>query len=260
MNGNIRTPRISVFLYLLFLPLVSLRAQEIRPADITPNTDDTRCVESKYRHKTAGELRRMTPEQLIDETAKEWNYHVSLMDRYGMFTLASYTDKIGVEIIPVLNKLAKEFASRPLSACQQERFFTAFAIASDVDEQTVRLRSIKEGRDAITAADEAINKMKEADLGNDATHPYNKSHFGEYLLDSLRGTTQFDDDIRELLVSEFHLELSDQQFAAFINFLTSKHPNYPSWTPRIEMARDLRPNKKRYHDAYLEFKGTGVQQ
>jgi hypothetical protein len=254
MNGNFRTTRISLLLCLFLLPFASTSAQKLRTYDTPPDTEDSRCVEKNYRHKIAEELRRMVPEQLIDEKAKEWNYHASLMDNYGMFTLDSYLDKMGAEIIPVLSKLSQEFASRPLSACQQERFFTAFALAADVDQQVVRLRSIKEGRSAIAGATLAIEKMKGAGLGDDATHPYNKSHFGEYLLDSILGTTGFDDQIRELLFSQYRIRLSDRQFVKFVDYLTTTVPRYPSWTPRINMSRDLRLNKKRYYGAYLKFK------
>jgi hypothetical protein len=240
----------------MFLLFASVDAQDLGLNDISPNSEDTRCVEENYRHKTVEELERMTPEQLINESTKEWDYHASLMDKYGMFTINSYTDKIGVEIIPVLTKVAKSFASRPLSECQQDRFFTAFATASDVDQQIVRLRSIKEGRVAIAAAAEALERMRDAGLGNDSTHPYNKSHFGEYILDSVRGTTDFDDQIRKLLASQFRIRLSDQQFVKFVNFLTSTYPTYPSLTPSVNMGRDLRPHKKRYYEAYLKYKRT----
>lgn len=252
MNYSNRT-RLPAFLCLLFLPFVSANAQELGPNDISPNTEDSRCVEKNYRHKTAGELERMTPEQLIDEDTKHWNYHVSLMDKYGMFTINSYTEKIGVEIIPVLNKLAREFGSRTLSRCQQERFFTAFALAVDVDNQLVRLRTIREGQAAISAAADAIQKMNEAGLADDVTHPYNKYHFGLYMLDSVRGINEYDEQIRGLLDSEFHVQLTDQEFARFVDFLMSTSPTYPSWTPRVNMSRDLRKNKEKYHDAYLQF-------
>ena len=179
MNGS---TRFFVLFCFLFLPLVPVVAQELGPDDIDPETEDTRCVEKNYRHKTAGELERMIPEQLIDESEKEWNYHVGLMDKYGMFTLGSYKDKIGVAIIPVLTKMAENFVARPLSKCQQQRFFTALAIASDVDDQIVRLRSRKDGQFAILAADEAIRRMKDAGLADPNVYPYNKYPFGIRLL------------------------------------------------------------------------------
>jgi hypothetical protein len=258
MTGRIPILRLSALLCLFLWSSFPVSAQKLDSNNNAANLEDKRCVEENYRHKTDAELRQMSAEQLADEDTKEWIYHVKLMDKYGMFTINSYTEKIGVEIIPVLTKVAKGFASRPLSECQQERFFTVLAIASDVDQQVVRLRSLKEGREAIAAAADAIKKMQDTGLSDDTTHPYNKSHFGEYLLDSARSTNQFDDDIRALLNSEFHVTLSDNDFVKFINFLTLKYPTYPSWTPRIEMARDLRTNKKKYYDAYLEFQRTAI--
>jgi len=239
------------------MPLAHVGAQQLGPGDVDPNTEDTRCVEKNYRHKTGRELSRMTPEQLIDEKEKEWNYHVALMDRYGMFTLSSYTGKIGVEILPVLIKLAGNFASRPRSRCQQERFFTAFAIAADVDDQVVRLRTRKDGLDAIEAAANAIEQMRLAGLADHNAHPYNKYPFGLLLLDQVRGANGHDDLMRELLEKEFGLRLSDEEFASFVNFLTTTNPTYPSWTPHVDGSRNLRPNKKKYHDAYLRFKKVG---
>ena len=256
MNGSNYITRFSVIFCVLFLPLVSVGAQELGPKEIDPKTEDTRCVEKNYRHKTARELKRMTPEQLIDESEREWNYHLGLMDKYGMFTLNSYTDKIGVAIIPVLTKLAGNFASRPLSRCQQKRFFTAFAIAAGVDDQIVRLRTRKDGQAAISAAVDAIQRMKDAGLADHNAHPYNKYPFGLHLVDSVRGINDHDGLMRELLEAEFGLQLSDEEFANFVKFLTSSYPTYPSWTPRVNMSRDLLPNKKKYHDAYLKFKKT----
>ena len=158
--------RYSALLCLLILPLASVSAQVLGPNDIDLNTEDIRCIEKNYRHKTAQELERMSPEELIDESERHWNYHVKLMDKYGMFTLHSYTEKIGNEIIPVLTKLAGNFVSRPLSRCQQQRFFTAFAIAATVDDQKVRLRTTKDGQAAISAAADAIQNMKDAGLAD----------------------------------------------------------------------------------------------
>jgi hypothetical protein len=251
--------KFSVLFCLLFLPLVSVGAQVLGPNDIDPNTEDTRCVEKNYRHKTAGELERMSPEQLIDESQRHWNYHVELLDKYGMFTLSSYTQKIGTEIIPVLTKLAGNFASRPLSRCQEARFFTAFAIAADVDNQIVRLRTRKDGEAAIFAAADAIQRMKDAGLADHNVHPYNKHPFGTFLLDNVRGINEHDKMIREMLDSEFAARFSEQEFADFVEFLTSTYPTYPSWTLLVNMSRDLRPNRKKYHDAYLQFKKNSLR-
>lgn len=252
MNSSNHIKRSFCMLFLLFLSIVTINAQELGPNDISPNTEDVRCIEKNYRHKTDVELARMTPEELIDEDSKHWNYHVGLMDEYGMFKLNSYSEKIGVAIIPVLSKIAIEFRSRPLSKCQQERFFNAFAIAADVDEQTVRLRSSEQGRTAIRAAYEAVRAMKEAGLGK--TTEYTMFPFGLHLLDQVYGTNDNDNSMRELLASEYSIKLSEEEFVRFVEFLTSQDPTYPSWTPRIDMSRDFRKNKKKYHDAYLEFK------
>jgi hypothetical protein len=246
--------RFFVLFCLSFLPLVSVDAQELGPRDIDPKTEDIRCVEKNYRHKTVRELEQMSPEELIDESERHWNYHVGLMDKYGMFTLHSYTEKIGIEIIPVLTKLAGNFASRPQSKCQENRFFTAFAIAADVDNQIVRLRTIKEGQAAISKAAQAIQQMKNAGLADHVAKPYNKHPFGLYLLDKVRGINEHDELMREMLASEYGVRLLNNEFVSFVEFLTSIHPTYPSWTPRVNMSRDLRKNKKKYHEAYLRFK------
>lgn len=254
MNGSNHITRFSILFCLLFLPLLSVGAQVLGPKDISPNTEDIRCIEKNYRHKTDAALERMTPEELVDEDSRHWNYHVRLLDEYGMFKLNSYSEKIGVEIIPVLTKIAREFRSRPLSKCQQNRFFDAFAIASDVDERTVRLRTTKEGQSAISAAADAIEEMKEVGLADHVKNPYNWHPFGLYLLNQVRGINGHDESMREMLTTEFGVRLSDQEFVQFVEFMTSTYPTYPSWTPRVNMSRDLRPNKKKYHDAYLQFK------
>ncbi len=59
--------------------------------------------------------------------------------------------------------------------------------------------------------------------------------------------------MRELLVSEFGVKLSDKEFLRFVGFLTSTDPTYPGWTPRVNMSRDLRKNKAKYYEAYLRF-------
>ena len=248
--------RSSLLVCLLFLPLLSVGAQELGPKDIDPDTEDVRCIETNYRHKTAIELRRMTPEQLIDEKEREWNCHVGRMDKYSMFTLSSYTDKIGIAIIPVLTKLAGNFASRPRTRCQQQRFFTAFAIFADVDDQIVRLRTREDGRAAMSAAAEAIQRMEDVGLADHNKHPYNMHPFGLTLLGHVRGVNGHDELMRELLTKEFGVQMPDEEFVSFVRFLTSTYPTYPSWTPRVNMARNLRLNKNRYHDAYLQFKKT----
>ena len=246
--------RIFALFILLTLCCFGTGAQELGPKDIDLNTEDVRCVEKNYTHKSASELRGMTPEQLIDEKSRHWNYHVSLMDRYGMFTLPEYTGKIGTAIIPVLTKLSNEFKSRPFSKCQESRFFTAFAIASDVDDQVIRLRTVKDGRAAILAAEAAIERMKYSGLANHDTHPYNKYPFGLRLLNQVTGYNQHDELMREILQKQYGIKLTDEEFISFVRFLTSTVATYPGWTPRINNGRDLRANKKKYHDAYLKFK------
>jgi hypothetical protein len=173
-----------------------------------------------------------------------------------MFTIPLYTDpkRIGAAIVPVLAKVTREFASHPRSKCQEVRFFTALAMASDYDEQVVRLRSTEGGRVAISSALTALKAMVDAGLADDEKHPYNKAHFGLYLLESLRGINQEDQAIREVLASDYRVQLSDRDLAEFVDFLTTTYPTYPSWTPRVNMGRDLRPSKKKYYDAYLEFR------
>ena len=256
MKDHYTIVRFSVLFSLLFLPLVSVGAQALGPDDTDAGTEDTVCVEKNYRHKTARELERMTPEQLVNESVKEWNYHVKLLDEYGMFTLTTYTEKIGVAIIPVLTKTAVGFAAHPLSKCRQARFFKAFAIAADVDNQIVRLRSREDGQAAISAAAKAVQRMEAAGLADQDARPYNKHPFGMYLLERVHGINEHDELMRELLAAEFGLRLPDEQFIDFVKFLTSTDPAYPSWSPRVDSSRDLRPNKKKYHDAYLQFRKT----
>lgn len=244
----------SILFYILFTSIVSVNAQELGPKNINTSTDDVRCVETGYRHKSLRKLQQMSPEELIDENARHWNYHVGRMDKYGMFTLNSYNEKIGVKIIPVLTKLAGDFASRPFSKCREEMFFTAFGIAADVDDQIVRIRTRDDGKAAILAAEQAVQRMKDSGLADHNTNPYNRYPFGMYLLDLVRGANDHDESMRELLTSEFSVQLSDQDFLRFVEYLTSTYPTYPSWTPRVNISRDLRKNKKKYYDAYQEFK------
>jgi len=246
--------RTLVILGLLCFSLVPGCAQELGPKDIDPKTEDLRCVEKNYRHKTARELAKMTAEQLIDEKEKDRNYHGSMLDEYGMFTLARYTDKIGIEIVPVLIKISYEFKSRPFSKCQESRFFSAFAIAGDVDDQVVRLRTVKDGRTAILAAEAALERMKLAGLADQNT--YNMYPFGLSLLNWVTGINQHDEMMREVLKSEYKIQLTEDEFINFVKFLTSTYATYPSWTPRINSGRDLQANKKKYHEAYLKFKGS----
>ncbi len=235
----------------IFLLQIPADAQAILANGIGPKIADSRCMEKDYRHKTASQLERMSAEELIDESERHWNYHGSLMDDYGMFILDSYKEKIGIKIIPVLAELAANFESQPHSNCQQQRFFTAFAIAADVDDQVVRLRSREDGRTAIAAVVAALRQMAEAGL---AKQPYSKYPFGLYLLESVLKTNDHDGLMRELLSDEYGVKLTDDEFIDFVMFLTKTYPSYPSWTPRIKSGRDLRGSKKKYHTAFLEYK------
>jgi hypothetical protein len=264
MGVNHRTTSV---LGMIFLPLLlffgSVYSQELDPDDVDATTDDVRCVEDHYRHKTVAELELMTAQQLIDESERHWNYHVGLMDQYGLFTLHSYTDKIGTAIIPVLKDLATKFRERPRSKCNEQRFFTALAIASDVDDQIVRLGTTKEGVAAILMADGALEQMKNSGLADPPLdpqtkypRPYSKYPFGLLLLSKMRGINDHDVLMRELLSSEFNVKLSDGEFVRLVDFVTSTTPTYPGWTPRINMARDLRKNKEKYYAAYVRFQKT----
>ncbi len=250
----------SILICLVFMTVVSVTAQELKENDIDSKTDDVRCIEKNYRHKTARELQQMNPEELIDEDARHWNYHVGLMDKYGMFVLDSYKERVGTKILPVLTKLAGDFASRPRSVCQEVRFFTAFGIAADVDDQIVRIRASDDGKAAILAAAQAVQRMKDFGLADHDAHPYNRYPFGLYLLDFVRQANDHDKLLRELLSDEFKVQLSDKEFFEFVEHLTLRYPTYPSWTPRVNSSRDLQKNKKRYYDAYQEFKNkTGAK-
>jgi hypothetical protein len=154
-------------------------------------------------------------------------------------------------------KLADSYGAKPASKCREDRFFTAFAIAADVDDQIVRLSSIPGGQEVITHAAIAIKKMKDAGLADHTTHPYNWYPFGLNLIGQLTGINGHDEQIRELLNLEFSIKFEDKEFLRFVKYLTAVDPTYPGWSKREKLgSRDFSVSKKKFREAYVKFKRT----
>ena len=235
--------------------------------DSTQTANTRSCNENGYIQKSEQELAKMTPRQLIDELVKidhdSFDSYAALANY--QILIEKYVLKSGKAALSPLADDVKAYSPEKEKAdgCAESRLSSALRLSNDIDRFEFRLRATNDGRLLIDAVEKAVDRMKSSDdkrvlkLAEDYTNSP---------LNPIRGINETDGTIRESLWRSNGIEMSDNEFIEFIEFLVSKDNTYPSWSQR-EFLSDCKINPtgypmqcftmkdpKRFYDAYLELK------
>jgi len=219
-----------------------------------PNTGD--CFVKSYRFKSEKEILTMTPRQLVEEDVQSEIHtpeYISKAADYGQLT-NKYLRKNALVVLPILTEYINAYDPTKRASCDEVRYSTASHRLWSIDLATLRLRGVYDGKLAINAVKNAIDRMKKA--GFEA--PGVQSPLSGSLLDlpQLTGTNIRDYQIRDTLRTKNHVEMSDEEFENFVEYLISIDPRYPSWS-RLEPGYKVRPllvDSRRFLQAYRQFK------
>ncbi|HUR96867.1 MAG TPA: hypothetical protein VMZ26_02245 [Pyrinomonadaceae bacterium] len=206
-----------------------------------------------YKHKTETEIARMTPEQRIDEEIRELDHLTDSADKQDEL-IRKYRVLDGAKGARRLIELMDAYEPKRL----RDPAWKAALIATDIDENSVRLRASPEGWLIIDAVERLAARTRA--LGRDASNL-------ETTLHSVKGVNFTDEAIRDTLWMLYKIKLSDAELLRFSNYLVKHHPDYPRWSKRYSARDGSKKNEAgvgtlvlimkepaRHHQAYLAFK------
>lgn len=232
----------------------------VNTASPTPNSD--RCLEKDFQHKTEAEIAEMTPRQLIDEAIKDQLCPTSTNGSYGLL-VDKYFLKAGITTLPILTEYMNNYDPQRsgsyeptvIPAFEETRFFVALTRAENVDNSVARLRGCSDGKSAIEALQNGVDRMRELGYDNAEHKNHGNFEFALVILKELRGVNVRDEQIRTTLAARRNVEIADKSLLDFSNFLTSLDPKYPSWSEVNEAGSPLLlKDDTKYFEAYLKFK------
>jgi hypothetical protein len=227
----------------------------------------------KITHKSEAEVSRMTSEELVKESCDEY-YHHSLWHREYMDMLYRQIMKDGAKAIPALANIVNEFDPTTANGKNREQDayeYEAQILLADIDGRVIRLRALDEGRKAIEAVAQAVDRMRAAhfDSAPDKGEYSVQARFetAEDLLKSMQGFSRYDDAIRNALLVTHEITFSDDEMLRFVNYLIVQDPSYSKWSDttwyrdlkrRNEAGNPLQysivKNVERFYGEYLKFK------
>ena len=209
-------------------------------------------------HKSEAQLDRMTPEQLVEEYCQEstkhhYDDHVEYSE---LVTKRIY--KYGIRILPIVAQRIEQYDPRPFKKWRGDKaaqYEAAVAILTDIDGHSFRLRGYEEGRKTIQIVKQSLERV-------DAVLTYKQPEFEKYtddirsvrkgiinLIGTLEETSFRDPWIRDNLWFKYDIDLSEDEFLKFVNFLIAKDPTYPSsyetevWNPAVHGFKTPNPTK-----------------
>lgn len=139
--------------------------------------------------------------------------------------------------------------------------YWAIGLLVFIDENQIRARGVEEGRKAIAAFEQMLEKMKQAGYDNEKKGSLNARYRGQMLeFQGLKSSNGQDFHIAEQLKEEYQIEISREELKRFSDFLTAKDPRYVAWSKSGVVSKkplryrilDMHP----YFQAYLEFQKT----
>lgn len=227
-----------------------------------------------YKHKSEAEIAQMTPAQRVDEWVNEYVYHrFDLHEQKDL--LRKYVILDGLKAMPRIIEIVNEYDPtrfREGKGRRGERFDACWQMLGYIDHDTVRLRGSEEGKQAISALEQSLSRMKAANYGQPDQHEWEQHgifDLVEMKIKDLRGINITDEGIQTTFRLEYKITLSNAELLEFVNFLTAQYPQYPSWSKRdfikdytqineagnpLQMYAVKKP--ERYYEAYVEFKKT----
>ena len=232
----------------------------------------TLFAQSAFRHKSEVEITRMTPAQRVIEFCEDHVKHgphlrlgPNFSDQYSNYLRKALYDDGGKGISQIA-KIINEFD--PLkwqrgSDKEYQRFEAASSLLVDIDNQSFRIRSFEEGRNAITALKRAGDRMRKAYYKNDNPANYEMGrHFSLFSLDlaELTGFNRSDECVKNTLSIKYEIILSYSEQLEYINYLIEHHPKYPSSSEREHSKSGKRmclyKKPEVFQQAYLAYKAS----
>jgi len=226
-------------------------------------------------HKSKAEIARMSSEQRVEEHCREYVRHGLVDLEYGDL-LESYLYHDRLSAIPCLANIIKQYnPSRPEARGKElgQRAYACTTLLQRIDANVVRLRASDEGRKAIEAMRELLDRMRAAHF--DTSESYDQRITCEILVDGLRKIEVLngcDEAIRNSLRLRYDISLSDKELLDLTDHMISQDPYYPSWSEREEYKDLTRRNEagnplwyvvmkkpEPYYTAYLQYKAKGAR-
>ena len=194
------------------------------------------CTQKEEEHKSHIEIARMSPAQHVQEYVREFARH-GLLDRDYIRVLDDSIMADGRRAVPALVQVINEFdprSSRTSGRNREDAANAAGILLGSLDTGYFRLRSYEEGKIAIDAVRQLLDRMRAAHFET-AGDEGERSKRLRYditleLLGSLEGINNYDKAIRDTLALRDRIQLSDKELLEFCNYLISEDPNYPTWS------------------------------
>jgi hypothetical protein len=207
-----------------------------------------------YKHRSEAEIARMTPAQRIDEQISEGEHIFDGSDKQS-YLIQKYRRIDGLKGLPYLIQLIDGYDPK---RSRDTRFFDAMIMASDLDDNVVRLRASPEGRSVIEAIERLSTRMRVAGKTDSMV---------EMTLISAKAVNSADEAVRDTLWVKYRIKISDSELLEYSDYLVKRDPTYPGWSKqnfvkdysRINEAGNpsqvhIMKKPKRYYHAYLAFK------
>jgi hypothetical protein len=217
-------------------------------------TQSSVCGDRYFKHKSEAEIAAMSPEEKMDQMVLEQMFHLPALDDDNFTLLHLYIINDGIKILPKAIEYMNEYDPNTQECKQRSdaRLLTAAIYIDSVDSAKFRIRAIENGRVAINALEQAIERRRKSRL--DADDYDGRGNLLSTLLTGPKGRATKDELIEETLEKQYNIKMSEAELIEFTNFLISLDPAYPSWTNILGWAEMTQAESDRYHQAYQKFK------
>lgn len=215
-----------------------------------------------YEHKTAEQLDRMSPEELIREYSLHVSYHADAA--YGD-DIESRLMRTPVESLLAIARILDDYDPTTYKGRRGNKAVYAhwaLGILWWIDNNHFRVRGTEAGRQAL-AADQRLIERRKAAHHDDPKKDYDWNmvyRADANQLKRMSGVNSQDEYIVKQLEEDYQIQLTEEEKIRFSDFLVAKDPGYVSWSKRdMEGKWDRFLDIKPYYQAYLEFKKAETQ-
>jgi hypothetical protein len=217
-------------------------------------TQSSVCGDRYFKHKSEAEIAAMSPEEKMDQMVLEEMFHLPALDDDNYDLLHLYIINDGIKILPKAIEYMNEYDPNAKECKQRNdaRLLTAAMYIANVDSAKFRIRAVENGRVAINALEQAIERRRKSRL--DADDYDGRGNLLSTLLEGPKGRATKDGLIKETLEKQYNIKMSDAELMEFTNFLISLDPAYPSWTNIFGWAEMTKEESDLYYRAYQKFK------
>jgi hypothetical protein len=208
-------------------------------------------------HKSQAELDKMTAEQLVREYSTVEMYHQGCKQYRDQLknTIMSKPKDALVAIAKVFDEYDPATFMGRIGRKSIDAYW-ALALLHWIDCNRFRVRGTEEGRLALESCRKLLERKKAA-LKSRSKPDESQEHvyIGESMeYASMCGINAIDKYIRKQLKEAHQVEMTEEEFSRFVDFLVTKDPAYVAWSERgIGIIRNIVP----YYTAYVEFKQNG---